>query len=62
MMNKIFKLEYGIAAKVVNYDDTSGLYIYKIPKNGEYGYASREYILKNEIIDRGDNYRAINHR
>lgn len=46
--NTKFKTSYGTIAKVVNYDDTSGLYIYKDNYNNT-GYKSDEYILNNLI-------------
>lgn len=46
--NTKFKTSYGTIAKVVNYDDTSGLYIYKDNYNNS-GYKSGEYILNNLI-------------
>lgn len=44
--NTKFKTSYGTIAKVVNYDDTSGLYMYKDNYNNT-GYKSDEYILNN---------------
>lgn len=52
MNNKMFKLEYGAIAKVINYDDTSGLYIYKNLNDNSVSYKSKEYILENEIVGR----------
>lgn len=43
-----FKTPYGTIAKVVNYDDVSGLYIYKDTYNN-IRYISSEYILNNLI-------------
>lgn len=38
----------GMICKVVNYDDVSGLYIY-INNLGNYGYSTKDYIIKNQI-------------
>lgn len=46
--NTKFKTSYGTIASVVNYDDTSGLYMYKDNYNNT-GYKSAEYILNNLI-------------
>lgn len=46
--NTKFKTSYGTIAKVVNYDDTSGFYMYKDNYNNT-GYKSAEYILNNLI-------------
>lgn len=39
--------KYRTKCKVVNYDWNSGLYIYKILIDGNYGYVSKEEILEN---------------
>lgn len=49
MIGKVF-LIYNTRAKVVNYDDVSGKYIYRILVDGRCGYASKDYILENEVI------------
>lgn len=52
MIGKIFRI-YGTIAKVVNYDDTSGLYIYALYGQPASGYISKEYILEHEVTDNG---------
>lgn len=49
MIGVKFKI-YGTTAHVVNYDDVSGKYIYKITgSKSDYGYMSKENILENII-------------
>lgn len=43
-----FKTEYGTIAKVVNYDDTSGLYMY-IDGYKNTGYKNGIYIISNKV-------------
>lgn len=43
-----FKTEYGVIAKVVNYDDTSGLYMY-VDSYKNVGYKDGIYIISNKI-------------
>lgn len=46
LVGKCFR-KYGTKCKVVNYDWNSGLYIYKILADRNYGYVSKEEILEN---------------
>lgn len=49
LKGKIF-LIHGTTAKVVNYDDNSGLYIYQLLcSKRDFGYKDKQFILDNEI-------------